>query len=52
MGLVKRGAVEPRFLKQLKAGSVDVKRFIHAVSRGVEGLRRGVIIFVPPGSSR
>jgi len=31
---------------------VDVERFIHAVSRGVEGLRRGVIIFVPPGSSR
>jgi tetratricopeptide (TPR) repeat protein len=31
---------------------VDVESFIHAVSRGVEGLRRGVIIFVPPGSSR
>jgi hypothetical protein len=52
MGLVKRGAVEPRFLRQLKAGSVDVERFIHAVSRRVEGLRRGVIIFVPPGASR
>jgi hypothetical protein len=52
MGLVKRGAVEPRFLKQLKARSVDAERLIHAVSRRVEGLRRGVIIFVPPGSSR
>ena len=31
---------------------MDVERFIHAVSRRVEGLRRGVIIFVPPGSSR
>ena len=31
---------------------MDVESFIHAVSRGVEGLRRGVIIFVPPGSSR
>jgi len=42
----------PRFLRQLKAGSVDVERFIHAVSRRVEDLRRGVIIFAPPGSSR
>ena len=31
---------------------MDVERFIHAVSRGVEGLRRGVVIFAPPGSSR
>jgi len=52
MGLVKRGAVEPRFLKQLKARSVDAERLIHAVSRRVEGLRRGVVVFVPPGSSR
>jgi len=56
MGLVKRGAVELRFLRQLKAGSVDVERFIHAVSRWVGdeagGLRRGVVVFVPPGSSR
>jgi hypothetical protein len=35
MGLVKRGAVEPRFLKQLKARSVDAERLIHAVSRWV-----------------
>jgi hypothetical protein len=35
---------------------VDVERLIHAVSRWVGdevgGLRRGVVVFVPPGSSR
>jgi hypothetical protein len=35
---------------------VDVERFIHAVSRWVGdevgGLRRGVVVFIPPGSSR
>jgi hypothetical protein len=31
---------------------VDVEELVSAVSRRVEDLRRGVIIFVPPGSSR
>ena len=40
----------------LKVKSVDVEDFVRAVSRWVGdevgGLRRGVVVFVPPGSSR
>jgi hypothetical protein len=41
---------------QLKVKGVDVEDFVSAVSRWVGdevgGLRRGVVVFVPPGSSR
>jgi uncharacterized protein (DUF1697 family) len=41
---------------QLKAKGVDVEDFVSAVSRWVGdevgGLRRSVVVFVPPGSSR
>jgi hypothetical protein len=33
-------------------GGVDVEELVSVVSRRVEGLRRGVVVFVPPGSSR